>query len=141
MSKIGDVAAVGVGTAPGPGHFAASTSRSGSPCPNTRGHHAGSEGDEAPRHDTSAAAFLAAVPKSVSALGWTLAHDQAANRFPSDFFWGAATSALQVEGSPAAGGGESVWDVYLRAAHQAKPMIIVMPAGHVSSLSTTTGHS
>lgn len=36
-------------------------------------------------------------------------------RFPKDFIWGAATSAIQIEGSPLSdGGGESVWDTFCR---------------------------
>jgi len=59
--------------------------------------------------------------RSLSALGQTVAHDQTATRFPSSFFWGAATSALQVEGVPSAdGGGESIWDVYLRTPNATK---------------------
>ena len=35
--------------------------------------------------------------------------------FVKDFVWGAATSAIQIEGFPTAdGGGESVWDVFCR---------------------------
>ncbi len=35
--------------------------------------------------------------------------------FPPGFFWGASTAAAQSEGSPLAdGGGESIWDVFLR---------------------------
>jgi beta-glucosidase len=37
------------------------------------------------------------------------------NSFPPGFFWGASTAAAQSEGSPLAdGGGESIWDVFLR---------------------------
>src|SRR5260370_28569698 len=40
---------------------------------------------------------------------------QGADTFPADFLWGASTAAAQSEGSPTAdGGGESVWDVFLR---------------------------
>ena len=35
--------------------------------------------------------------------------------FREDFVWGAASSAYQTEGFPAAdGGGESIWDVFCR---------------------------
>ena len=35
--------------------------------------------------------------------------------FPTDFFWGAATSAYQIEGAAAQGGrGPSIWDVFCR---------------------------
>jgi beta-glucosidase len=57
------------------------------------------------------AALVAALPRSALAL------QSAASgaRFPDGFFWGASTSAAQSEGSPLAdGGGESVWDVFLR---------------------------
>ena len=35
--------------------------------------------------------------------------------FPKDFLWGAATAAMQIEGTPMSkGGGESVWEPFLR---------------------------
>jgi beta-glucosidase len=41
--------------------------------------------------------------------------DAAMPRFPSDFAWGVATSAYQIEGAVTEGGrGESVWDVFCR---------------------------
>jgi beta-glucosidase len=58
------------------------------------------------------AALAAALPKyglsrPFAALG--------GNSFPPGFFWGASTAAAQSEGSPLAdGGGESIWDVFLR---------------------------
>ncbi|HLH34337.1 MAG TPA: family 1 glycosylhydrolase [Alloacidobacterium sp.] len=38
--------------------------------------------------------------------------------FPKDFLWGAATAAMQIEGTPMSkGGGESVWEPFLRKPH------------------------
>jgi beta-glucosidase len=58
------------------------------------------------------AALAAALPK------YGLSRPFAApggNSFPPGFFWGASTAAAQSEGSPLAdGGGESIWDVFLR---------------------------
>ena len=69
---------------------------------------------------TSAAAATAAAVSSFSSP-WGLAQEHKAYRFPRDFFWGAATAAAQVEGSPSAdGGGESIWDVFLRSPHATK---------------------
>jgi beta-glucosidase len=59
-----------------------------------------------------AATLAAAMPKYV--FGWA-ALPEATNTFPPGFFWGASTAAAQSEGSPLAdGGGESIWDVFLR---------------------------
>jgi beta-glucosidase len=42
-------------------------------------------------------------------------HDDATLRFPSDFLWGAATAAYQIEGGTTADGrGPSVWDTFSR---------------------------
>ena len=58
------------------------------------------------------ATLAAAMPKY--ALGWPAAAP-IPNTFPPGFFWGAATAAAQSEGSPLAdGGGESIWDAFLR---------------------------
>jgi beta-glucosidase len=63
---------------------------------------------------TTTAALAAAIPLSVSALQTALS-PQGNGTFPPGFFWGAATAAAQVEGSPGAdGGGKSIWDVFLR---------------------------
>src|SRR5262249_40229176 len=49
------------------------------------------------------------------------AASDAAYRFPKDFYWGASTAAAQVEGSPSAdGGGDSIWDVFLRTPNATK---------------------
>ena len=59
---------------------------------------------------TAQAAALTALPtlRSADALG-----PKTSPTFPKDFFWGASTSSVQVEGSPAAdGAGRSVFDVY-----------------------------
>ncbi len=60
------------------------------------------------------AAALTTLPWTTSGFAQT-AH--AAATFPAGFHWGAATSAMQVEGSPYAdGGGRSIWGVF-----EAKP--------------------
>ena len=65
--------------------------------------------------------FLA---KSTSAAALTALHHnlpafaQSSGAFPSDFLWGAATAAMQIEGTPMSkGGGESVWEPFLRQPH------------------------
>jgi len=66
-----------------------------------------------------AAAVTAAARPSIST--WAEAQDHKAARFPIDFLWGASTAAAQVEGSPGAdGGGESIWDVFLRSPNATK---------------------
>ena len=65
------------------------------------------------RHSAEAAA-LASTPWSKALVAQNTA---ATNTFPANFFWGASTSAMQVEGSPYAdGGGRSIW-----AAFEAQP--------------------
>lgn len=64
--------------------------------------------------EAAALASLASFPWSRGGLAQKGA---AANTFPANFFWGASTSAMQVEGSPYAdGGGRSIW-----AAFEAQP--------------------
>jgi len=66
-----------------------------------------------------AATAAAASPVLTSLLAF--AQGEKAGRFPKGFFWGASTAAAQSEGSPAAdGGGESIWDVFLRTPHATK---------------------
>jgi beta-glucosidase len=61
---------------------------------------------------TGIATLAAGFPRN--ALAWPYA-SAGGGSFPRDFFWGASTSAAQSEGSPLAdGGGESIWDVFLR---------------------------
>jgi beta-glucosidase len=56
---------------------------------------------------TAQAAALASLPASTASLAQQAA---GATTFPKGFYWGAATSAMQVEGSPYAdGGGRSIW--------------------------------
>ena len=58
---------------------------------------------------STAAAAAAAVPKGLIEAQ-TASRRAAAGQFPKYFFWGAATSAMQVEGYPLAdGGGKSIW--------------------------------
>jgi beta-glucosidase len=58
------------------------------------------------------AATAAALPKYGSSLPFSA---PGGGSFPPGFFWGASTAAAQSEGSPLAdGGGESIWDVFLR---------------------------
>jgi beta-glucosidase len=65
------------------------------------------------RRSAQAAAFTALSSKGL--LGQTSA--SATSTFPKDFYWGASTAAMQVEGSPYAdGGGRSIWGAY-----EAKP--------------------
>jgi beta-glucosidase len=59
-----------------------------------------------------AATLAAAMPNYVLGRPTAVAP---ANTFPPGFFWGASTAAAQSEGSPLVdGGGESIWDVFLR---------------------------
>ena len=68
-----------------------------------------------------AAAAATVVMPSVSPLWRAVAQTSKPYRFPQDFFWGAATAAAQCEGSPSAdGGGDSIWDVFLRTPHATK---------------------
>jgi beta-glucosidase len=58
------------------------------------------------------AALAAALPKYGLSLPFAA---PGGSSFPPGFFWGASTAAAQSEGSPLAdGGGESIWDVFLR---------------------------
>ncbi len=58
------------------------------------------------------AALAAALPKYGLSLPFAA---PGGSSFPAGFFWGASTAAAQSEGSPLAdGGGESIWDVFLR---------------------------
>ncbi len=58
------------------------------------------------------ATLAATMPKCFSSRAFPA---PGADTFPADFLWGASTAAAQSEGSPTAdGGGESVWDVFLR---------------------------
>ncbi len=67
---------------------------------------------------TAAASLTAALPPRIFSLPTPA---QGSGTFPSGFFWGASTAAAQVEGSPRAdGGGESIWDVFLRTPHATK---------------------
>lgn len=68
--------------------------------------------------NASVVAAASAVPKPLLAFQTA---SQTAGRFPARFFWGASTAAAQVEGFPNAdGGGESIWDVFLRTPHATK---------------------
>jgi beta-glucosidase len=59
------------------------------------------------------AALAAALPKYGLSLPFAAS---GGSSFPPGFFWGASTAAAQSEGSPLAdGGGESIWDVFLRS--------------------------
>jgi len=63
---------------------------------------------------TAQAAALASLPASTATFAQQAA---AVTTFPKGFYWGAATSAMQVEGSPYAdGGGRSIWGAF-----EAKP--------------------
>lgn len=56
---------------------------------------------------------LAALAHPFAGLWQTVPATHASDAFPADFYWGAATSAMQVEGSPYAdGGGKSVWSSF-----------------------------
>jgi beta-glucosidase len=58
------------------------------------------------------AALAAALPKYGLSLPFAA---PGGSSFPPGFFWGASTAAAQSEGSPLTdGGGESIWDVFLR---------------------------
>ena len=60
------------------------------------------------------AAAIATIPYVRQSLAQT-AHT--ASSFPPNFYWGASTSAMQIEGSPYAdGGGRSIWGTF-----EAKP--------------------
>ncbi len=64
--------------------------------------------------EKSAAFAAAATLQRTSPLQGMLQSDT----FPKDFLWGAATAAMQIEGTPMSkGGGESVWDPFLRQPH------------------------
>lgn len=66
------------------------------------------------------AALAGYAPKQLFALQTTFSSEGSV-KFPAGFFWGASTAAAQVEGSPSVdGGGESVWDVFLRTPHATK---------------------
>ena len=69
------------------------------------------------RRILAAAGTLPALAAAAPAAGATApsAAPTGNATMPDDFVWGAATSAYQIEGTPtAAGGGESVWDVFCR---------------------------
>jgi len=69
----------------------------------------------------SAAMFGAASAFPRPPIALQTATSQSPGTFPRGFFWGASTAAAQVEGSPSAdGGGESIWDVFLRTPHATK---------------------
>lgn len=57
---------------------------------------------------TSQAAALAVLPGSTASFA-----QKSAGTFPKNFYWGASTAAVQVEGSPTAdGAGRSLWNVF-----------------------------
>lgn len=58
---------------------------------------------------------MAPVDVPYPAIGSIEAQRDLASRFPSDFVWGVATSAYQIEGAVADDGrGDSIWDVFCR---------------------------
>ena len=61
-------------------------------------------------------AGIATLAAALPANSWAWPQATASGGgFPQGFFWGASTAAPQSEGSPLAdGGGESIWDVFLR---------------------------
>jgi beta-glucosidase len=67
---------------------------------------------------TGALGLSSFLPRSLD----TLAMPESKTRgCPPGFFWGASTAAAQIEGSPNAdGGGDNVWDVYLRTPNATK---------------------
>lgn len=68
---------------------------------------------------TGALGINAGFPKSLRAF--PLPWPDSASTFPAGFFWGASTASAQVEGYPTDdGGGENIWDVFLRTPHATK---------------------